>query len=298
MANENLDQIDLFIDDDKKSATEEIKIEKSDDKTDRKIITPDEGIAEVKLQLEEERRARSEAERRMHEANANVQRAKTEVEDTNLQLVSSAIETIKRENQIAKASYVEAAASGDFSRMADFQEAMAMNSARLLQLENGKSALEQRPKIVQQQNQPQSDPVEALASQLSPRSADWVRRHPEYARDTRLFNRMRAAHELAVSDDYAPDTDSYFRHIESTLRISKQEAVEAESPFSDASNSNQRRSPPAAAPVSRSSGGAGSKPNVVRLSSEEREMAKMMGQTDQEYAKNKLALIKEGKLSH
>jgi phage I-like protein len=36
---------------------------------------------------------------------------------------------------------------------------------------------------------------------------------------------------------------------------------------------------------------------VVRLSKDEREMAQMMGMTDQEYAKNKLALVKEGKLN-
>jgi phage I-like protein len=33
------------------------------------------------------------------------------------------------------------------------------------------------------------------------------------------------------------------------------------------------------------------------LTAEEREMAKMMKMTDQEYAKNKVALIKEGKLN-
>jgi hypothetical protein len=35
----------------------------------------------------------------------------------------------------------------------------------------------------------------------------------------------------------------------------------------------------------------------VRLSSEEREMAQMMGMTPEEYGKNKLALKREGKLN-
>ena len=36
--------------------------------------------------------------------------------------------------------------------------------------------------------------------------------------------------------------------------------------------------------------------NSVRLTASEREMAQMMGMTNEEYAKNKLMLIKEGKL--
>jgi phage I-like protein len=58
----------------------------------------------------------------------------------------------------------------------------------------------------------------------------------------------------------------------------------------------QRRSAPPSAPVSRSGSAPGSRPNVVRLSNAEREMANMMGMTDMEYAKNKQALQKEGKL--
>ena len=53
---------------------------------------------------------------------------------------------------------------------------------------------------------------------------------------------------------------------------------------------------PAAAPVSRSGTASGTRPNVVRLSSEEREMASMMGMSPEDYARNKIALKREGKL--
>ena len=67
--------------------------------------------------------------------------------------------------------------------------------------------------------------------------------------------------------------------------------------MADSAKVTQRRSAPPAAPVSRSGNGTGSSPNVVRLTSAEREIASMMGMTDKEYAKNKVALQKEGKLN-
>jgi phage I-like protein len=55
----------------------------------------------------------------------------------------------------------------------------------------------------------------------------------------------------------------------------------------------QRSAPPAAAPVNR---GNGTRPGVVKLSGVEAETAKMLGMTEKEYALNKLALQREGKL--
>ena len=85
----------------------------------------------------------------------------------------------------------------------------------------------------------------------------------------------------------------YFDNLVSEGQTSSAAAV-----VSAAAAPAQRRSSPAAAPVSRSgTGTGGGSPNVVRLSADEREMAKMMGMTAEEYARNKLALIKDGKLT-
>jgi len=54
-----------------------------------------------------------------------------------------------------------------------------------------------------------------------------------------------------------------------------------------------RSVPPAAAPANRSGNG---RANVVRLTRAEADTAKMLGMTETEYAKHKLALQKEGKL--
>jgi hypothetical protein len=298
MANES-DQIEIELDDaDKKAKTTEkddIKVEKAEEAPEKDEIAAADGVEELKKRLEEERQLRVEAEKRAREYAERETSARNEVQDSNLTLVTNAIETVKQNNSILKANYKEAMSIGDFDKAAEIQEALSSNSAKLLQLEQGKQALENMPK---HQSQMPSDPVEALASQLSPRSADWIRRNPQCATDQRLFQKMLAAHNLAMADGIVPDSDEYFEFVESTINIKqaaprKVEQVADEDPTAAAAKPTQRRTSPPAAPVTR----GGERSNVVRLTAQEREMAQMMGMTDKEYATHKLALQKEGKLN-
>jgi hypothetical protein len=295
-------EIEIDFDAVEKAAKEpEIKIEEPKEEASTEI-SPEDGIETLKKRFEEERLARIEAEKRADMAARMAHEARGQVDEGNLQLVTSAIDTLKRETDILKANLRAAMASGDYSAAADAQEAMADAKAKLLQLENGRAALQEQAKNprIHPQQIPAYDPVETLASQLSPRSAAWVRAHPEFARNERLTQKMIAAHNLVTADGVQPDTDEYFETVERILGVQAPAAsvAAAEAPMSAASAPTQRRSSPAAAPVSRSgTGTGGGSPNVVRLSADEREMAKMMGMTAEEYARNKLALIKDGKLT-
>ena len=280
----------------------EIKVEEVEavEKVEPQTISAEEGLEAFKKKYEEERQARLDAENRARQATQQAREAQGQVGDTNLQLVNSAIDTLKRETDILKANLRAAMASGDYSAAADAQEAMADTKAKLLQLENGRLALQDQLKNPVQRVEPSVDAVEALASQLSPRSAAWVRANPDYARNPRLTQKMIAAHNLVTADGIAPDTDEYFESVERVLGVSAAPSASvaaAEAPMSAASAPAQRRSSPAAAPVSRSGNPTNSRPNVVRLSAEEREMAQMMGQTPEEYARNKLALRNAGKIT-
>lgn len=295
-------EIEIDFDAVEKAAKEpEIKIEEAKEAAPTEI-SPEDGIETLKKRFEEERLARIEAEKRAEAAARAAHEARGQVDEGNLQLVTSAIDTLKRETDILKANLRAAMASGDYSAAADAQEAMADAKAKLLQLENGRAALQEQAKNprIHPQQIPAYDPVETLASQLSPRSAAWVRAHPEFARNERLTQKMVAAHNLVTADGVQPDTDEYFESVERILGVQAPAAstAAAEAPMSAASAPTQRRSSPAAAPVSRSgTGTGGGSPNVVRLSAQEREMAQMMGMTAEEYARNKLALIKDGKLT-
>ena len=93
------------------------------------------------------------------------------------------------------------------------------------------------PQVTQQ---PRSvDPVEHLASQVSPRSGDWIRKHPEVAGNVA---RLSAAHNLAVLDGLTPDTDEYFQFIEDKV-LKKVERA------SSAIQQHERRQATVSAPV-------------------------------------------------
>ena len=255
-------------------------------------IPPEDGIAELRRQLEAERSARQSAERAAYDAKRDAHQARNNEDETNVQLVSNAIDTLRRDDEILKQNYQYAMSQGNFSAAADIQQEMSGNAAKLLQLNNGLEAMKARPKTPEPRQAP-SDPVEAFAAQLSPKSADWVRKHPEYVKDAKLNRKMIAAHELAMADGMPVDSEEYFSAIEETLKI-KAAPPQTETSDEYAAKVTQRRdAAPAAAPVSR---GGGSSTNVVRLSAAEREMAEMMGMKPEDYAKHKMALKKEGKL--
>tara|TARA_R110002126_G_scaffold119099_3_gene259793 strand:+ start:1010 stop:1900 length:891 start_codon:yes stop_codon:yes gene_type:complete len=296
MADANEEQIEIHLDEPKKAKEVEIEIVKAEDvsvKT-RPDLPPE--VRELKFQLEQEKLARAQAEQHAKMAAQREYMAKNEVTDTNLSLINNAIGSTQQDTAYLKSGYREAMATGDYDRAAEIQQRMSDNAARLLQLENGKDALERQGRQVAPQYQQPMDPVEALAAQLSPRSAAWVRNNPQFATEPRLFQKMIAAHNLALADGLQPDTDDYFATVEETLRIRRPEPT-YEDPMAQSASVTQRRSAPPAAPVSRGGNGTGSNPNRVTLSAAEREMAQMMGMTNQEYAQNKLSLQKEGKLN-
>jgi hypothetical protein len=285
------------VEDDANDEIEVVEVENPPKNASKEQIEPQEGIQELKMKLEQERAARIEAEKHARAAYSSAAEAKNEVQDTNLQLVRNAIDTVKRNNDILKYNYSEAMSVGDYTKAAEIQETMGMNSAKLMELERGRSHMENAPKVVAPEPPRHSDPVEELASQLSPRSADWVRRNPQCVTDPRMYQKMVAAHNIAVADGYTPDSDDYFGQIEDTLKISKRVKTDYDDdPTSGAAKVTQRRSAPPAAPVSRGGGGTGSRPNEVRLTRDEIETARDLGMTEKEYARNKMLLKKEGRM--
>jgi hypothetical protein len=213
--------------------------------------------------------------------------------------VKNAIETVKGNNEVLKRAYSEALSVGDYGKTAEIQEALSLNAARLMELERGRSAMEQAPKP--QRPEP-VNPVEALASQLSPRSADWIRKNPSCVTDPRMYQKMVAAHNLALADGMQPDTDDYFSFVEDTLKINrrppaaKQEVENDDDATSSAAKAVQRRTAPPAAPVTRAGNASGQRPGTVRLTRAEAETARDLGMTEEEYARNKMLLQKEGRL--
>ena len=242
-------------------------------------------LVELRAQLDRERAARVEAERRANEYANTAHGAQVEMADNQLQLVLGAIERVKENTASLKAAYAEALRNQDYDNAAEFQSQLADNAASLRQLENGKSAMEAQPKPQAPQPIKTSiDPVEDLASQLTAKSAAWVRSHPECARDPKLYAKMVAAHNIVISNDVEPDTDEYFRSVEALIYdrpAGRDLDTGAGDPLSESAKpAPARESAPPAAPVSRGSSG-----RSATLTPLEREYAEISGMSEQDYAK-------------
>jgi hypothetical protein len=292
--------IEIQIDEELPKA-EDIKIVNAEDATQAQEEDGEndvqKALKKMDKKLKRERKAREEAEKYARYVAQQANSAFAEVGDTQLHLVANALDSVVQQNNILKAHLAEATASGDYARMAEIQEAISVNAVKLNQLEQGKREMEARPK---QQNyvapppnaKRSSDALDEIIANVTPASAKWLERNRDHIKDQNDIDDMFNAHNSAVRRGIKPDTEAYFKFVENRLGITGYEAQEQ----MESNPIPPKKSAPPAAPVTRSGNGTGTRPNVVRLSSEEREMASMMGMTDQEYALNKLSLQKAGRL--
>jgi len=253
--------------------------------------------------LNREKRLRKDAEREAHNAMQHVSRASNEVANSNLTLVSTAIETVKRDQDILKSGLREAMSIGDFDKAAEFQETISMNSAKLLQLEQGYNEMRNRAPIEPQPAPRRGSVIDDIAAQVTPTSAKWIKQNRDHLDDPKMIRMMGRAHEDALDMGIEAESSDYFRFVENRLGINKEEsrpqqrevAQDDDSPYSEAAAPSTRRQAPPAAPVSRSGSAPGTRPNVVRLTPAQAEAAKISGLSEVEYYK---LMIQERNRTH
>lgn len=305
------EHIDVVLDEPEKDNKDAPEVEIVDEQEEKPVqkaekpeVSPDDGISELKRSLEREKQARAEAERRAREAQNQANQANIDKNDSQYQLVVNAIETVKERAEALKTAYAEAMSVGDYTKAAEVQNAMTINATQLEKLKDGKKAMKKLMKDSEEgQAQPvkpvaaPSDVIEQIAAGATPKSAEWLRSSKEFLRGEREIRKMFRAHEDAIDDGIAPDSDEYFEYIDNRLGIRrKAEAAHeepAESPLSAASAPAPKRSvSPPPAPVSR---GTGPRPNTMRLTKMEAETAAALGMSPEDYARNKALLQKEGR---
>jgi len=259
----------------------------------------DKALKKLTKKLEDERKARKEAEALAQQANEQARMAHNEASDSNLHLVSGAIDSVKRDQEILKANLRDAMAIGDYDKAADLQEQMTSNISNLRQLERGFEEMKQQPRMQPQAPAPRELTVDTLIDQVTPRSAAWLKQNRDHLPDSRSIRVMARAHEDAVDFGIAPESDAYFQFVENRLGISNKRSSipEVDSVMSDASSAKQRRSSPPSAPVSRNPIDSPQRPGVIRLTPAEVEAAKISGITPLEYHENKMRELQKQRMN-
>jgi hypothetical protein len=303
---------------DKKSTIKEaeptirVKDDKPQAKDDRERALHDlkKQYEHQKRVAEAEREARRQAEYYAHQQAQQVGYARNEVQDSNLKIILNAIDATEQAAANAEFEYAQAMASGDYAHAAKAQRAMAQAESHLLQLQNGRQRLEETlqqpaegsmyaPPVPNFEPQIPQDPIEMYAERLAPRSAEWLRAHPDAVQK---LGKLTRAHQDAIEDGIVPETDDYFNFIESRLGYDSEPRVESRRSEPAPVNRRSLASAPvsSAASVSSRSSGNG---NTMVLSPDEVEMAVLAepelsrDKAIESYARNKAYLIKNGKLS-
>lgn len=264
-----------------------------------------------------EREARQHAEAYARQQAQHIGYAHNEVQDSNLKIILNAIDATEQAAANAERDYAEAMAAGNFAVAAKAQRMMAQAESHLLQLQNGKAKLEealQEPVegSVYAQQVPSfepaipQDPVEMYAAKLAPKSAQWLREHPDAVNK---IGKLTRAHQDAVEDGITAESPEYFRFIESRLGIAQDDGDPEPQNYEQPQRVSEAPAPKksmASAPVSSAStvtSRSNGNPNTMTLSSAEVEMAILAepelsrDKAIEAYAKNKAYLIKQGKLS-
>lgn len=266
-----------------------------------KTKTVEEELAELRADRDRERQGRMDAERRANEAGGRATQSEEDLRKSHLQTMTSAIEMLGQQKDQLTAQLAAAMSEGDFTKAAQINVEISTNVSKSLEIERGKimaetaPARETRARVVTS-----GDPaVEAVASGLTPLSAAWVRAHPEYARDSRKLNEMKAAHFRVISEigEDKAESPEYFAAVEKELGL----GGTAVKPNGDAAgghgvdvvlsdaakvtqtreNAEKREVQPPPAPAS----AGGTRTRTVRLTPEQQEAAKISGQSNEEYAR-------------
>lgn len=211
-----------------------------------------------------------QTEQQLAEANQRLQKAETQAVVSQIDTVEGGIAQIDSDLEAAEAAYARAFEAGDGMAAARAQRAMTQAAAQRTELVQARDSLKQaatKQATQQPRQQPRqqasADPVEAVIanSGMSPRSAAWLRAHPECVTDKKLNARMMAAHNLALADDVEVDSDEYFDRIE---RGVKPTVTKKEDP-KPAANGDGRRPSSGAASGAGAGGGMNGGATTVKL---------------------------------
>lgn len=257
-------------------------------------------LKEMEKKLEREKKKAQKLEREREQAERSAHQARQEAGESRKHVMMAALTQTRMDAERLQNEFADAMAINDYAQVAKIQSEISQNTMRMSQFEAELESMK-RQEPMQQQSGSQLDQI---IKAVSPESARWLKQNREHLDDDRAIRKMFRAHEDAVEDGIKPDSDEYFEYIEKRLglieeqpkpRQSNRRQVEEsdDEPTSAAAKPSTRSVSPPPAPVER----YGNRPTVVRLSSTEIEMAKMMGMTDKEYAAHKLALQKEGKMA-
>lgn len=246
-------------------------------------------INRLKYEFHEERRGRESAERQNNEAIQYAQRViqENQVLKTHLQAGAKVLHqqvSAKADAELeqAKRAFKDAYESGDADAITKAQE----NLSRLVYAKEQVRQFAPPEQQGQQQEQQQQIPQQAQPQPVAdPKAVKWAKERPWFGTDHRMTSYALAVHEDLLGKNMDTTSDEYYKFIDNEMRERFPEKFQAEEKVVPI-----RRAASVVAPVSRSANGAGRK---VQLTETQVAVAKRLGVSPEQYAREMLKLQQE-----
>jgi hypothetical protein len=241
-------------------------------------------ISQARKAFHDERRAKEEATREREEAIRFAQaqmeenkRLKQQVGFGQKLYVQEATKSAEGELATAKAKLKEAFEAGNSEELANAQEALADAKFKIKEYERYKPSLQEPETPVQNTQQAQAPRVDSKAEA-------WRQKNTWFGADTEMTALALGLHEKLVRSGIDPSSDDYYEKIDSSIRRRFPEN------FGDENSEMERPTPRSkansvVAPVTRSSA-----PRQVRLTASAVALAKRLGISPEQYAREVMKL--------
>jgi hypothetical protein len=257
-------------------------------------------INKLKYEQHEERRQREAAEKMREEAvkvaqqyAAQNQQYQHVIQNGEAMLVTQIKDRAALAVEQAKSKYKEAYESGDTEKVIEAQDTLLNASSELREANNYEAQFNQKKQqydqyvqsMGQQPQQPAQQPAQQQAPQPSEQALRWAKENPWFGSEDHKDMTALAygVHEKLVKNEgFHPESDEYFQEIDRTMRAKFPEYFGEEDGQQVQTPSPSRRNSMVVAPASRNNG---AKPRKVKLTHTQIALAKRLGLTNEQYAK-------------
>ena len=184
----------------------------------------------------------------------------------------------------AKERLKQAYESGDAEKITDAQEALTEAKLKIKQYENFRPSLQEEESVVQQSQQYQVPPAPQPA--IDPKAEAWKDKNPWFGTDEEMTALALGLHEKLVRSGVDPRSDDYYDRVNATMRKRFPDYFEEEQPQTKEAEKPARTKPAnVVAPVTRSTA-----PRQIRLTPTQVALAKKLGLSNEQYAKELMKL--------
>ncbi len=248
-------------------------------------------LSQMKKVWHDERREKERALREREEAFRFAQLREQEIRQLKQRLgngekayIQEVTKAANNDLVTAKERLKQAYESGDAEKITDAQEALTEAKLKIKQYENFRPSLQEEGSGVQQTQQARVPSVSQPVT--DPKAEAWKDKNPWFGTDEEMTALALGLHEKLVRSGIDPRSDDYYDRVNTTMRKRFPDYFEEEQPQTKEAEKPARTKPAnVVAPVTRSSA-----PRQIRLTPTQVALAKKLGLSNEQYARELMKL--------